>query len=69
MNLYPPGAEGAMVLWLELTLVKKEYQCSIPTISILGGGAVAEWSKAPLVRENKLKIKKIPGSPPDLGTF
>ena len=33
------------------------------------GGAVAEWSKALLVRENKQKIKKIPGSPPDLGTF
>ena len=33
------------------------------------GGAVAEWSKALLVRENKQKIKKIPGSPSDLGTF
>ena len=33
------------------------------------GGAVAEWSKALLVGENKRKIKKIPGSPPDLGTF
>ena len=33
------------------------------------GDAVAEWSKALLVRENKRKITKIPGSPPDLGTF
>ena len=33
------------------------------------GGAEAEWSKALLVRENKRKIQKIPGSPPDLGTF
>ena len=34
------------------------------------GGAVAEWFKALLVRENKRKNdKKIPGSPPNLGTF
>ena len=33
------------------------------------GGAVAEWSKALLVRENKCKQKKTPGSPPDLGTL
>ena len=30
------------------------------------GGAVAEWCKALLVRENKRKSKKIPGLPPDL---
>ena len=33
------------------------------------GGAVAEWSKALLMRENKQKTKKIPGSPPDLAPF
>ena len=31
------------------------------------GGAVAEWAKALLVRENKRKTKKIPGSPPPPG--
>ena len=33
------------------------------------GGAVAEWSKALLVRENKTIIKKIPGSPPTWAPF
>ena len=28
------------------------------------GGAIAEWSKALLVRENKRNTKTIPGSPP-----
>ena len=34
------------------------------------GGAVAEWSKALLKREKiNENQKKIPGSPPGLGTF
>ena len=42
---------------------------SVQSLIVHRGGAVAEWSKALLVRENKRKIKTIPGSPPDLGTF
>ena len=37
--------------------------------SIYLGGAVAEWSKALLVRENKRKSKRSQVRPPDLGTF
>ena len=33
------------------------------------GGAVAEWSKALLLREKIYENHKIPGSPPGLGTF
>ena len=54
----------------------KQFEVKIPlgnlllTVSAIKGGAVAEWSKALLVRENKkTKIKKIPDSAPDLGTF
>ena len=35
----------------------------------LEGDAVAEWSMAPLVRENERKTKKIPGSPPAWAIF
>ena len=60
---------------LSNVLVEVIFKCFLITLTHLlslggkRGGAVAEWSKALLVRENKRKIKKIPGSPPDLGNF
>ena len=38
--------------------------------AVVWGGAVAEWSKALLLREKiKENPKEIPGSPPGLGTL
>ena len=49
---------------LEMTLTMKRINsCWVQ------GGAVAEWSKALLMREINETPKKIPGLPPDLGTL
>ena len=41
--------------------------CNFLTLPSEQGGAVAEWSKAELLREIINKKQKIPGLPPSLG--
>ena len=56
---------------LKLTLGKEAFNfLGPPNVETIVVGAISEWSKALLVRENKRKIKKIPGSPtPGLGNL
>ena len=63
-------------LYLKKPLLSNQKQVYESQVSLVffadilrGGGAVAEWSKALLKREKINENQKIPGLPPDLGTF
>ena len=65
--------KNIIVQWFKTSLRKFEFAESNSWIVVRKvkdtGVAVAEWSKALLVRDNKRKAKKIPGLLPGLGNL